>query len=336
MKYFLILISTLICCLAVTNKSGHAQSSMTVAIIGFKNSANLPPNVVLSLTNRFRSALANRKTITVLEREKMNEILKEQDFVITDNCNTNDCAIQVGQLLGAQIMVTGEFGKIGDSYTIDIRCIDVQSGRIFSPLNLNHNGQPEQLLTAMEELAFEIDFLDRKYKVRHISGDRKVRWKLSAGLTTSVARSSFMKTGYFITQFADLTLSDRFSAAMGLCYVVKKTSYISSYNATYHYLEIPLLLQYALFEQFVTRAVWTAYVGYAPSFKLRATYVLDGNENGIGNAKRRDHVLIAGIALRARRGYGFQVGFTSGLVSVKERSIIQHRTIYSGITYSFR
>ena len=320
-------------CFIQNYNSCYAQKNLTVAVIEFKNSTDLSTSEISTLTQRFRSVLASRHIVTVLERERMGEILKEQDFILSDNCNTNECAIQVGQLLGVQVMISGEFGKVGDVYTIDTRCIDVESGRNFSPLNMNYEGKPNRLLVVVEDLAKAIEFTERRYSVRHLSSDHMLRWKLAAGTTVSVARSSFLKIGYSVTQSADLTFSDRLSMAMGLSYVVKQTSYISTYDATYHYVEIPLVMQYALFEQLVTRSAWTAYAGYAPSFKIKAAR---GDGSKITSAKPRDNIVIAGVALRPRRGYGFYMGFAAGLVSVKQSSKIHHRTIYTGATYTFR
>ena len=230
-------------------------------------------------------------------------------------------------------MISGEFGKVGDVYTIDTRCIDVESGRNFSPLNMNYKGKPDRLVVVVEDLAEAIEFMERRYAVRHFSSDRVLRWKLSVGPTISVARSSFLKMGYSVTPSAEFTFSDRLSIAIGLSYVVKQTSYISSYDATYHYVEIPLLFQYALYEQVITRSTWTAYAGYAPSFKLKAAR---GDGSKITSSKPRDNTVIAGIALRPRRGYGFYMGFAAGLVSVSQGSIIHHRTMYTGATYTFR
>ena len=85
-------------CFIQNYNSCYAQKDLTVAVIEFKNSTDLPASEISTLTQRFRSVLASRHIVTVLERERMGEILKEQDFILSDNCNTNECAIQVGQL----------------------------------------------------------------------------------------------------------------------------------------------------------------------------------------------------------------------------------------------
>ena len=57
---------------------------------------------------------------------QMSQILEEQDFQLT-GCTTNECAVEIGQLIGAQHMLDGSIGKFGTVYTIDMKIIDVDT-----------------------------------------------------------------------------------------------------------------------------------------------------------------------------------------------------------------
>ena len=84
----------------------------------------------------------------------MEAILKEQDFTMSDNCNSAECAVKVGKLLGVERMVAGEVGKMGQVYTIDVRIIDVSTGEILKTQSQNHKGGKEGLLDVMEAIAY--------------------------------------------------------------------------------------------------------------------------------------------------------------------------------------
>ena len=99
-----------------------------------------------SLTNRLRSEVVNSSTITVVERSQMAQILEEQDFQLT-GCISNECAVEIGQLIGAQQMLAGSFGKLGTAYTIDMRIIDVETGRILKTTSYDIEGSINRLLT---------------------------------------------------------------------------------------------------------------------------------------------------------------------------------------------
>lgn len=129
------------------------QKKTQVAVLEFQTTGGLEKNEVSTLTNRFRNMLVQTKTFDVVEREKMNDILKTQDFNISDACNTSECAVQVGQLLGVEAMIAGDIGKIGNLYTIDLRIIDVATGKIIRSETADHKGDIEGLLGAMGTIA---------------------------------------------------------------------------------------------------------------------------------------------------------------------------------------
>jgi len=81
------------------------------------------------LSNRLRSELFRTGSYTVLERSKMNEILKEQGFQ-GSGCTNTECAVEVGQLIGVEKIIVGSIDKVGDVFTVNIRLIAVATGKI--------------------------------------------------------------------------------------------------------------------------------------------------------------------------------------------------------------
>ncbi|MCH8024071.1 MAG: PEGA domain-containing protein [Candidatus Marinimicrobia bacterium] len=108
-----------------------------------------------SLTDRLRSELVRTGRVTVVERGQMEQVLAEQDFQLS-GCTSNDCAVEVGQLLGVTIMLAGSIGKVGSTFSIDLRTIDVQTGRIVSSLIRNYRGEIDGLLDEMGFVAGEL------------------------------------------------------------------------------------------------------------------------------------------------------------------------------------
>lgn len=319
--------------------SGLAQSQLTVAVLEFNNSADLSSNELSALTQRFRSILTSRQVVTVLERDKMSEILKEQDFILSDNCNTKECAVQVGQLLGVQVMVSGEFGKVGDAYSIDIRCIDVETGRIFSPLNANFGGKKEGLLNVVEDIAETIKFDSKTTPNRLIFNEAEIRLKLIAGPTFSLAHSSFFHPGYYTAISAVFPISARISIDAGLSYIVKKASQKVAAKpkpSIYSYMELPLFLHYTVYEHLISRAHWNASIGFAPAFRLKAKYEnAEGKETKVINANNYDKSILVGITFQPSYGIGFYGGFSVGLRPMRTGNYMYHRNANLGVTYTF-
>ncbi|UCH11565.1 MAG: PEGA domain-containing protein [Fidelibacterota bacterium] len=131
-----------------------AQSGESLAILDLEG-RGISAVEAASLTDRLRAALVRTQRVTVVERGQMERILSEQDFQLT-GCTSDECAVEVGQLLGVTVMVAGSVGRVGATYSVDIRAIEVQSGRITHSLWRDYRGEIDGLLGIMPEIAQEL------------------------------------------------------------------------------------------------------------------------------------------------------------------------------------
>ena len=108
-----------------------------------------------TLTDELRYNLVNLNKFSVLERSEMKSILEEQGFQ-QSGCTTSECAVEAGELLGVQKIIAGSVGKIGSIYTINIRTIDVKTGKIEQSVNEKHDGDIEGLLDFMLPISYKL------------------------------------------------------------------------------------------------------------------------------------------------------------------------------------
>jgi len=99
-----------------------------------------------ALSNRLTSEIFKTGRYTVLEREKIEEILLEQGFQQT-GCTSSECLVEAGRLLNVQLIVGGSISKIGAIYTVELRLIDVETGKIVSVANEDIQGTIGDVLT---------------------------------------------------------------------------------------------------------------------------------------------------------------------------------------------
>jgi hypothetical protein len=85
----------------------------------------------------------------------MEEVLQEQGFQQT-GCTSEECAVEVGQLLGVQNMIGGSIGRVGETFTIDVRMISVQSGVSLVTKQKTYAGKIDGLIIEVELLAYEL------------------------------------------------------------------------------------------------------------------------------------------------------------------------------------
>ncbi len=108
-----------------------------------------------TLTDRLRSELVKTGAVTVVERGQMQTILAEQDFQMA-GCTSDECAVEIGQMLGVTMMYSGSIGKIGATYTVDVRGVSVETGEIVNTMSRDYRGEIDGLITEIEHLAWDL------------------------------------------------------------------------------------------------------------------------------------------------------------------------------------
>ena len=126
----------------------------TVAVIDF-DASGISQLEATSLTNRFRTAVGDVGAMRLVERGMMEEVLQEQGFQQT-GCTSEECAVEVGQLLGVQNMIGGSIGRVGETFTLDVRMISVQSGISLVTKQKTYAGKIDGLIIEIEVLAYEL------------------------------------------------------------------------------------------------------------------------------------------------------------------------------------
>ena len=138
--------------LAVTSLRGALEGSMAVLDLDARGISVVE---AASLTDRLRSELVKTGLVTIVERGAMEQILREQDFQMA-GCTSDECAVEVGQLLGVTQMLAGSIGKVGSTYSIDLRLVDVATGKIVKSVTHDYRGAIDDLLGQMTTLAHQL------------------------------------------------------------------------------------------------------------------------------------------------------------------------------------
>ncbi|KAA3610334.1 MAG: DUF2380 domain-containing protein [Calditrichaeota bacterium] len=130
------------------------QKAKRIAVLDLQGEG-VSKSAAKTLTDRLRSKLVNTGAFHVLEREQMDEILGEQGFQ-QSGCVSDECLVEIGRLVGVEQMVGGSIGKIGQTYTLDLRIIDVQTGRILKTVSEDYRGDADGLLGVLETASIKI------------------------------------------------------------------------------------------------------------------------------------------------------------------------------------
>jgi len=116
------IISTL---LAISCITGQER----IAVMQFEGSG-VNEITAKNITKRFSYELSKTKRFDLVEREMLEKILEEQKFQTASGCVADECAVEIGQMAGVSQIVVGGVDKILDSYSLNIRLIEVATGEI--------------------------------------------------------------------------------------------------------------------------------------------------------------------------------------------------------------
>lgn len=131
------------------------KNAKRIAIIYFDNSggdASLE-KFKKGIADMLITDLSNINMLAIVERDKLESILKEQKLNNSKEFDPNT-ASKVGKLLGAQIILTGGYFEMMGSLRLDARFIDVETGKILKADGVD--GQTSNFFKIQKQLAWKI------------------------------------------------------------------------------------------------------------------------------------------------------------------------------------
>jgi len=141
------------------------SQKITIAVFDFENNG-LETNEVRQLSTRLENELVKLGDFKVVERTKIDEVLKEQKLQFS-GC-VEECLVDAGEILGANQIILGSIGKIGGLYTLSAKLVDVESGELLMASDFDaENGLRELLQIGLKKVAYELTGMsidNAKYK----------------------------------------------------------------------------------------------------------------------------------------------------------------------------
>ena len=93
---------------------------VAAAVIDFQAKEGISENLASTISDYFRTQLFNTNKYIMVTRESMDLILKEQNFQVS-GCTSQECVVQMGQMLGVSKVFTGTLGTVGSIYLLNIK-----------------------------------------------------------------------------------------------------------------------------------------------------------------------------------------------------------------------
>jgi TolB-like protein len=114
----------------ITSKVSSKQKA-TIALVEFADLEGHITNFGRFLAEELITRLHETKNFKVIERQLLNQIIKEQKLTLTGIVDPSS-AKQLGKLLGVDAIVSGSISDLGGSLRINARMISTETGEIFA------------------------------------------------------------------------------------------------------------------------------------------------------------------------------------------------------------
>ncbi len=179
--------------------SASSGQAIPIAVVEFEGNG-ISQTEAIALTDRLRNELFRLGVFEVVERGMMETILTEQDFQLT-GCTSNECLVEVGQLLGARQVVGGRISRVGAMFTVSARVVDVQTGKLLGVSDFDLRGGLEEMLTdGMKQVAVMLSGeevaateIENRPDIREssqptsegVGAQRPRTWSINVGLASS-------------------------------------------------------------------------------------------------------------------------------------------------------
>jgi TolB-like protein len=96
-------------------------------VLSFESHAGMKPGEAESVAEMFSAALQKTGRFTVIERKRLDAILKEQGF---QSMQAGEDVSRAGKILAVRKMFYGSIGMLGEKYVVNLKMVDVESSRI--------------------------------------------------------------------------------------------------------------------------------------------------------------------------------------------------------------
>jgi hypothetical protein len=143
----------------VIDSSGKRKVSTTpaktIAVMDFSG-IGLSTGEAQALSERLRLELFNVGSFKLLERGMMEQVLQEQGFQ-QSGCTDSECMVQVGNLIGVELMIGGSISKVGTVHSVSAKIFSVSTGEIVKTAQLDFRGDiGDLMLGGMRKIAEDL------------------------------------------------------------------------------------------------------------------------------------------------------------------------------------
>jgi len=127
-----------------------------IAVLDTVLAAGIDPAAGALVTSKIEEEFVNQKKYKVLDRANIERVLGEKEFQLSSGIVKNEEIRQAGEYLGADFVVVASVSRIGQTFMISAKMIDVSSGEIAAQTSAERAGKIDLLLEIAREVGVRL------------------------------------------------------------------------------------------------------------------------------------------------------------------------------------
>ena len=127
-----------------------SQSRPTIAVLTLE-AKNVGQETADAVADILSTELFNSQRFKVIERQAIQRILEEQKLQMTGVTDMSK-AVEIGKILNVEKILIGSVSRLGESYIINTRLVDVKTGALEVAQNVTNKRGEEGLTRAITDL----------------------------------------------------------------------------------------------------------------------------------------------------------------------------------------
>ena len=130
------------------------NGKLAVSILDFTGDG-VDNRVLKACYQKLETSLIESNQYTVIAKNQRDEILEEMKFQNSGVCD-EECAVEIGQLVGAEYLMLGEIIGFTNLYQVNIKIVNIEKGDVVEKVTKEIQGNLSDLLNGMTESSREI------------------------------------------------------------------------------------------------------------------------------------------------------------------------------------
>lgn len=131
-----------------------AQDKITVAVLDLAGTG-ITTLETETLSNHMRTELMETGLVSSVDVERIRETVEAAGFS-DGKCESDDCALQIGKLLGVSHVVIGSVAKVDDGFDLNCRMLKVETGEVQDLVTRQYQGDTDGLVTSIQRMMWDV------------------------------------------------------------------------------------------------------------------------------------------------------------------------------------